>query len=572
MRELIEACLGRRKLDLLIKNAVIVNVFTEELIEGSIGIYGDKVSIVSLKSEVDVNSRRIIDCQGKLYASPGLIDIHLHIESSMVTPPRFVEAIIPRGVTTVVADPHEIVNVLGLKGLELMIESSLNLPIKVYYLVPTCVPSAPQLETSGGEITEKEVEEAINYPNVLGLAEVMDYRGVLGLRERVIRILEVGLKRQVVIEGHAPLIRGEKLNAYMCAGINSDHELIDYSEALEKVRLGMFIEVRKESLSKELIEFLDQRNPVNYSFVTDDVMADELVSEGHLDDVLRKAVELGLDPIKAIQAATIKPAMRMNLKHVGHISPGSTADIVLLSDLSKVRVETVISNGRVIYHGGKMLIDIEEPKFPSEAKRTVKLRRVCEEDFKIKAPIESGEVWARIIEVQGFETRISRRKVLVRNGFVEVSGDLAVIAVFERHGKGGGVGRGLIRVKDLSGAVASTYAHDSHNLLVLGRSPEEMSLAANELIKSNGGIIVVKDREIKAFLKLPIAGIMSEESVEKVSSEVSKVKSALNLIGFKMRNPILFISLLSLPVIPHVRVTDRGLVDVDRGELIDLFE
>ncbi len=575
-------------MDLLIENAQLLNLLTGEIYRASIGILGDRIAYVVEDCSEGLKAEARIDAEG-LYAIPGLIDSHLHVESSMLIPSRFAEAVLPRGVTTAAIDPHEIANVLGKKGVRYMLEASEGLPLKIYVLAPTCVPSLPGAETPGAELDAKDVEEMLGWPRVIGLAEVMDYPGVINLDPRIIEILEVGRRRGVVIDGHA-FLKGLDLNAYIAAGMEADHENFGFEEALEKLRLGMLIKLRAPYLL-DVEEFArglkSLKNPVGYLFVTDDVLPDNLKRDGHLDNVLRRFIEAGLDPLDAIRAATLYPAIHLRLYDRGLLSPGKLADIILLEDLERFRVRMVFADGRLVARDGRLVEAIPVKSFPEDAKNTVKIPKLSLEDFRIRAPPGKRRVKVRVIELpppggglklgesfaQSILTRFSMEEVEVRDGYLDPgSKGLATLVVIERHGRAGSIGKALVKNSGMrEGAVASTVAHDSHNLIVLGIDPRDMLLAAKKLVELRGGVAVARRGEILASIALPVAGLMSEEPLEKVAEDFEKVREALRKLGLRDHpySPPLFF--LALPVIPEAKLTDKGLYSVSQQRFLSLF-
>ena len=587
LEDLIKAARGQIPVDVLIKDVNYVNLFTGEIYRASIGILGDRVAYVVSEKSQELKAIEVFD-GSELYAVPGLIDSHLHIESSMIIPSRFAEAVLPRGVTTVAIDPHEIANVLGKRGVRYMLEGSAGLPLKVYVMVPTCVPSIPGQETAGAEISYKDVEEMLGWDRVIGLAEVMDFAGVINLDLRIIEIVKTGRRKNVVMDGHT-FLRGMGLNAYIAAGMEADHENLTFEEALEKLRLGMLIKLRAPYLLNvgEFVRGLKSLpNPLGYLFVTDDVLPDNLIRDGHLDNVIRNFIEAGLDPVDAVRAATIYPAVHLRLYDRGVVTPGKLADIVLLNSLEKFKIKYVFADGVLVARDGKLVVEIPQRPFPDEAKETVRIRGLREEDFKVKAPPNSKKsVKVRVIELsppgpeledgvrflQSVVTKFSIEELEVRDGYVD-PGDLAVIAVIERHGKAGNIAKGFVKNSGITrGAVASTVSHDSHNLLVMGRDPGDMLAAANHVISSQGGVAVAKNRKIIASVDLPVAGLMSEEPVQKVAEKFEAVRRAfreIGLIDHPYAPPIFF---LALPVIPAAKITDKGLFDVIAQKPVDLF-
>ncbi len=570
-KTLIEAALGKRKLSIFFKGVNLVNVYTGEVYKSNVGVLDDRICYVG--EGVDFEAYEVID-GGDMFLTPGLIDSHLHVESSMVTPWRFAEAVLPCGVTTAVADPHEIANVLGVEGVKAMIENSRGLNLKLYFWAPTCVPSLPGFEHSGAEITAEDVAEMLKLDGVLGLGEVMDYNGVLNLSKRMVDIINVGLTSKVPIDGHAPILGGRNLNAYLASGVEADHENFTVEEVVEKARLGLWVKIRRNlAESKDFITAVKNRGVTSRLILTtDDTSPDLLVERGHLDGIVRSAIENGLDPVEAIQAATVRPAQHLRLYDRGGIAPGKLADLILLRNLEKFEIVDVYSNGKLTARNGKLTIQMAPMLFPDWANRTVKTPELKIEDFMVIAPIRRGLATVNIIEVRGFETYLKEDRLPVENGFVQ-SLNYALAVVVERHGKTGGIAKALIDGLNVRrGAIASTVAHDSHNMIVLGKSPSDMMEACKALKGAQGGYVAVLNGEILSILKLPVAGLMSEEPVEKVAEQFKEFRKAERKLGLEEGTPIPLISLLTLPVIPHVRITDMGLFDVDKGELIPLIK
>jgi len=583
--ELIDVALGRLKADVVIRGATLVNVFTGELQEGiDIAIRKDRIALVGDASHAIGGHTHVIRADG-LYACPGFIDAHVHVESAMITFSEFARAVVPRGTTSIFADPHEIANVLGLRGLKLVWEESRHLPLKVFLCVPSCVPaSSPEFETAGAELTVEDIEEALSWPGVVALGEMMNYPGVLAKDRAVLAKLESAMKMGKVIEGHSNGIVGAELNAYACAGISSCHEATRPEEVAERLRLGMWAMIREGSAWRDLKACIKAITELGLSprravLVTDDRHPDDLLEEGHIDYVIRRAVEEGVDPVVAIQMATINPAEHFRLDHyIGAIGPGRAADVVLLSDLEAVEVDMVISDGSVVARGGVMMVRPEKRSYPDEAKQTVRLKRPLRpEDFRllVKEPSE-GRVKAHIIGVEEGKatTKHIVGEVLVSGGRIRPSpeDDIALVAVVERHKGTGNIGLGLVRGFGLkAGAVASTVAHDSHNLVVVGMDERDMALAANALAEVGGGMAIYRAGERLAMLELPVAGLISEEPVEVVAKKVKALERAWSELGCTMKAPFMTLSLISLPVLPELRITDKGLVDTVRFELIDVL-
>jgi adenine deaminase len=580
----IAAALGKKPLTLAIRDATLLNVFTGEMQDSSIGVYGDRVVYVGKPSGCPP-AAKTIEARGKV-AIPGLIDSHLHVESSMMTPSRFAEATLPHGLTTAFADPHEIANVMGKQGVRAMIEDSRGLPLKLHYYVPTCVPESEAV-TAGAELTPDDVEEMLGWQGIWGLGELMDYSGILGGNEKMMRILQIGAEHGAVMDGHAPLLTGLELNAYMVSGAEADHENFTVEAMLEKLRLGLYVKLRGPYIldPKKFVRALRPiPHPYNLILCTDDVLPDNLAKWGHLDYVCRAFIEAGLDPVEAVRSVTLRPSVHMRKHDVGAISPGRIADVVLVDDLEKFNVQLVVANGVPVAKNGRMLIDIGERAFDGPARHTMKLEPLGAEEFEIQPPIGEGTVEVNTIDFSGFGehedtgeafakmilTRMRRGKVKVRNGNL-LLGDVALVFVFERHGKNGGKGFGFARNLIRRGAMATTVAHDSHNLLVVGTDQQDMRAAANLVIENEGGIAAVLGGRTLALVRLPIAGLISDLGLGQISKEVERLRLAFRRMGVLDHPYMPLPNLLALSVIPHARITDKGMYDVDRQEFVPPF-
>jgi adenine deaminase len=581
LRELVEAAQGLRDLTLLIKGVQVLNVFSGEIEDLNIGVYRDRIVYLGMEER---KAERVIEARG--VAVPGFIDTHLHIESSMVTPVMFAEAVLPHGTTTVVADPHEIANVLGKEGVKMMLENSRGLPMKIYYFMPTCVPESNAV-TAGAEVTPEDIEEALGWDGIAGLGEVMDFEAVLRVEEKFMRILELGWRKNVVIDGHCVLLSGARLNAYIAAGPEADHENFTVESMLEKLRRGMYVKLRGPYIldTKRFVEAL-KSVPSGWNrviFVTDDVMPDTLLEKGHLDFVIRSMIEAGMDEVEAIRSATLRPAEHMRMREIGAIAPGRLADVVVLKDLRRVEVDLVVSNGVPVAKEGKMIVNLERRPFDRRAYGTVKVRSLRPEDFEFLAPIENGRMRVRVVdfprpeEVQGdvawtflqmIVTKASEAVVEVRNRR-PVLGDVALMKVIERHGKHGKSGVGFVRNMLRRGAVATTVAHDSHNLAVVGTDPSDMYVAANEVMRAGGGMAAALNGKVLALIELPVAGLMSEEPVEVMAGKMRAFREALRKLDAIDHPYMPLVSLMTLSVIPAYRITDMGLFDVTNQRFLD---
>ena len=587
VRDLISTATGRLKADLVISNGSLVDVYTGTIVDGvSVAVKGDRIAHVGKKVDHLIGSgTRVIDARG-MYLVPGFIDGHVHIESSMLVPSSFAKAVLPHGTTAVFADPHEIANVAGLDGIRFMIEDSRGLPLKVYITVPSCVPaSLPEFETCGASIGPDEVREVLGWERVVALGEVMNYPGVLSCDDRMIGEIVETLKAGRVVEGHyAARELEESLSAYAAAGITSCHESVRREEALEKLRRGMWVMIREGSAWHDLKEVIrvvtehrvDTRRVV---LVTDDRHPEDILEEGHVDHVVRRAIEEGVDPIKAIQMVTLNVAEHYGMSlDLGGIAPPRYADILVVEDLAKVRIRHVIACGKLVASDGRLLVDIRGVKVPERLVRTVRVgRRFSPKDFSIRAPVERGRVKAHVIKA--IEASVETRHLLLD---VEVEGyevrtdperDVAKVAVIERYTGRAGHSVGLVTGFGLrTGAIAMSVAHDSHNIVVVGVDEGDMALAVNRVVELNGGIVIAREGRIEAQVELPVAGLMSPEEPESVASRVRRLMEAWELIGRKMVSPFMTISLLPLSVLPELRITDKGLIDTVEFRKIPVIE
>lgn len=584
VEKLVSAALGKNKANLVIRGGMLVNVFTKEIIEGiDVAVVDDRIVLVGDAGHMVGPETEVIEANRK-YVVPGFIDGHVHVESSMLTLTQFAKTVLPHGTTTVFIDPHEIANVLGIKGVRMMHDEGIELPLKVYVSIPSCVPAtSPEFETAGAEIGLKEVEEAFSWRNAVALGEVMNYPGVLSLDPKMIGEIKTALKSNMVVEGHFFGNLNEELNAYVAAGISSDHESITMEAGLAKLRLGMHVMIREASAwrdLKEVIRMVTEKkvDARRICLVSDDREPSDLLKEGHMDYIIRRAIEEGVDPLTSIQMATLNTAEHFNVdSEIGALAPGMIADIVILSDLNRVIVDTVISNGKVVAKDGRLIVEIPDYRYPEEVRRTVRLRRKLEEnDFKIKVDPNREVFKVRVIQV--IEAKAITKSVLIdirgREGFLEadVARDVAKVAVVERHKASGNIGIGFVKGFGFErGAVASTIAHDSHNMVIVGMNDGDMALAGNMLTEVGGGMIAIDNGEVLAMLELPIAGLMSDRPVQEVVEDIEKLSEAWRELGCRISHPFMTMSLLSLPVLPELRITDKGLVDTvnfRRTELI----
>ena len=583
LNDLVGTALGHVKADLVIKNGILVNVNSGEIIEGvDIAVKKGRIAYIGDASHCIGNNTLIINAEG-LYITPGFLDAHMHIESSMLTVTQFAKAVIPHGTTTVFADPHEIANVLGLNGVKLMIEEAKKVPLKVFITAPSCVPASPEFETAGAHLGPEDVEEMLKWDTVIALGEMMDFPGVLSLRNDVISKITAAHKLNKLVEGHDAGLLGNNLVAYAAAGISSSHELTTKRDAIERIRLGMYAYLREGSAwldVKETIKAVTEAHleSRHICLVTDDREADSILKEGHMDHVVRRAIEEGVDPVRAIQMATLNPAEHYRLdRELGSIAPARIADILLLEDLTKVKVKMVFIDGELLAKDGETLIDFGKIDYPQWAIKSVKVKRMLNPgDFLIKTPINQESVSVRVIEaIKGSVlTRAVTEELRVQNGFIQPDPSRSIykLAVIERHKASGNIGLGFVKGFGFDiGAVASTVAHDSHNLIVLGTNDEDMAKAANILIKVGGGISTVKDGEILSLIELPIAGLMSDKPWKEVAKKLEEMYDIWRERGCTWPAPFMTLSLLALPVLPEIRLTDKGLIDTINHKFVDLI-
>jgi len=567
LKDFIAVARGEKKADLLLKNGQLVNVVSGEIYPANVAIYKGRIAGIG-----DYDANKVINLNGK-YVCPGFIDVHLHIESTMLPPPEFARITVPHGTTTVVADPHEIANVLGVEGIKYMLEASKDLPQNIFFVLPSCVPTTP-LETSGAKLEASDLKPLLKEQRIIGLAEVMNFLGVIERDEKLLAKIEMARKAKVLIQGHAPGLGGKDLAAYIGAGIRSDHECVKLEEAKEKLHLGMNIFIREGSSAKNLEDLLPLLSPLNSRFIslcTDDMHPSNLI-QGHINSILKKAVSLGLDPITAVQLATINPARHCGFKELGAIAPGYIADIVVVDNLHDFNVDMVFKDGKLVAEKGKANFAIKLKK-KAGVRETIKAKSPKVKDFIIEAKDSSIRVIDvipdQIITSQTLEEPLIKDKCVVS----DVDRDILKLAVIERHKASGRVGHGFVRGFGLRrGAIAQTIAHDSHNIICVGVNDEDMLSAVREVIKLKGGIVVVAGGLVLAELPLPVAGLLSDEPLEVVHEKLLSLKEAAKEIGCKLDNPFGLLSFLALPVIPKLKLTDRGLVDVEKFEIVDLFE
>lgn len=567
MSNIINVARGFEKADLVIKNANIVNVLSEEIHKADIAI---KDGIIAGIGE-NYSGEKEIDIQGA-YVTPSFIDGHVHLESTMMLPSEFAKVALPAGTTTVIIDPHEISNVLGLHGISFMHEAVKNLPLDVYTMLPSCVPATP-FETSGFDLNSYDLSLLIDKPWVLGLAEMMNFPGVLNQDNNVMAKLELAKSRGKCIDGHAPYLHGKDLCAYIASGVKSDHECTTPDEAIEKLRLGMYVMIREGTAAKDLdalMPVLKTCNTRKCIFVTDDRHPADL--KEHINGMVRRAVEAGVDPVKAIQIASLNTAEYFGLKNLGAIAPGYKADLLILPDLKTFKPDLVIKNGVVAAENGKLIAELPENEALA-VRNSVNVRWITPEDFRIEA--NGSKVTALEVIPHQLITKsvVSEVKIEDGNAVSNIDNDTLKICVIERHRATGNIGKGFVKGFNLKcGAIASTVAHDSHNMIVIGTNDADMYAAAVALIKCKGGKVVVKDGEVISELSLPIAGLMSDRNFDYVVNKCEELNKTAHSIGCRIEDPFMTMGFLSLPVIPELKVTDKGVFDTNKFDFIDIFE
>lgn len=554
--------------DLIIKNSNVYNTFLQQFEIKDIAILDGKFYYIS-NNITELKSKKVIDYKDK-YIIPGFIDIHMHIESSMTVPSQFSKMALPCGVTTVVADPHEIANVLGINGINYFLSSETTLDI--FYGIPSSVPSTNNnLETTGGEILENDVIELLKNPKVICLGEVMNFKELVSKDETLIKnIIKIckESKPYLPIEGHCPKITGLDLAKFIYAGVDADHTQQTPESIYEKITSGMFLEIQSKSINKETIKILVENNFYEYfAFVTDDVMADRL-KEGHLNKVVKKAVDLGMPINKAIYCATYTPARRMNLFDRGSIAVGKIADFIVLDNLENLSIKEVYKNGN-LYSGE----NIKKENFPSYVYNTVKCKKAVLEDFEINTK-KTGYVTCNVIQInkEGNFTKKIVKNLPVKNGKIlwEESG-LSLLIVYERYNKNGNKSYALVDgAINKKGAIATTWAHDHHNLMVMGTDKNDMLIAQHKIVDMQGGYVVCKNQEVLAKAVLNVGGIVNDGDINQLASDIKNVRKAMNDLGYEHINEIMSFSTLSLPVSPEIKITDFGMIDTKTQQFINI--
>lgn len=581
-KELVEVALGKREADTVLKNGSLINVFSGEIYKANIYIYDKYIAnVVECNLDTITLGKNIIDIDGK-FVSPGFIDSHVHVESSHLTPVNFARAILPKGTTTIIADPHEIANVLGVDGVTYMIENSKDVPMNQYYLIPSCVPSVVGLENAGAEFDDIEIEKMLDLPRILGLGEVMDFVGVINQSDRMTKIVETAIKKGMFVQGHAPELIGNELSAYICGGPISCHETRDGRQAPDKIRKGMYVDARESSISKNISSIVENikhmKSPRNLTLCTDDREPRDILEVGHINDCVRVAVKAGLDPIEAIRATTLNTAQEYKLDKIGAIAPGYFADIVVLDNLVDFNVLKTFWQGKLIAENDSLVVEINSPKLDIEYLNSVYVGELSESDFKIKSPIQNGEIEIEVLSYLTKERSITDRKTMLvkaKDDFIDISenSNLNFVAIVNRHNLNNNIALAVVENFYLKeGGVGTTYSHDSHNLTIVFNKPNEALAITKKIKELGGGIVTSENGEITGILPFPIAGMLSDQPAEILAKEISQMNTILRKMGIESASPITRPSTLALIVIPNAKMSDLGLIDVKEQKVINLFK
>lgn len=583
---LVDAAIGRIPCDLVIRNAQVVNVFTGEVYDADVGICEGFIAHVQCdpdktnRPEAPLEGVKEYDAKGA-FLTPGFVDAHIHIESTMMTPRYFAKAVIPHGTTTVITDPHEIGNVFGVKGVRYMHECSEDLPMRQLILAPSCVPSLPGKENGGASFGVEEISELFKLPRVAGLAEVMDYYGVMNNAPRMVSLVGHCLNEEKFAQGHAFCIYGRELSAYACGGPMSDHECISAQDTRDRVRVGVNVDARESSISQDIDDIIRGVKDFRYTdlvtFATDDTESDDILKRGHENYIANKAIRAGLDPIDAIKVATINAAREAGIKGIGAVAPGYTADLALFDSLTNLEPKAVFYGGELVAEDGKLLAVIEDKDYEIEGINSVSIPVPTPEKLMIAAPADRTSARCNIIVFdpnKGFMTDFGTADIPVKDGFLDISGDpsLKYAAVINRYGTGT-IGQAIVKDYGIrEGAVASTVAHDCHNIVVIYDKPENAVTAIARLKENAGGYVSVRDGEILAEMKLPVAGLMSNTPIETIAAQSQRLKASLETLGMTgVAFPLFNMAILPLPVVPVARLTDLGMINAITQEFLPII-
>lgn len=558
---------SKMKADLIIKNAKVIDIFQNRIIDGNIAIKDGLFIGVGDYEDGD----KIIDAKGN-YVSPTMTDGHVHIESSMVSPAEFLKCLVARGVSTIIADPHEITNVCGLDGIKYIIDEVKDLPVNVYIMLPSCVPATP-FETSGAILKAKDYDEIIKDKHILGLGELMDFVGTVNRDKDIMDKIKLAKNNNMVIDGHAPMLSGKALDDYVLAGVDTDHECSTVEEMQEKIQRGMYIQLREGTAAKNLEELLKGVTPYNISrcfFCTDDRHPEDLLKDGSVDNNVRKAIKLGMEPLNALKMATINPVECYKLEKLGAIAPGYKADFFIFEDLEDIQAKEVFLSGEKIAENGKTIVDFPQ-KLSSKVLSKMKVNEVSSKDLNLK--LNKNKV--NVIQMQKdslLTKKVVREVEIEDNHFKYSDDDIKKIAVIERHTGKSTIAIGLIEGYDIkNGAIGTTIAHDSHNMIIIGDNDDDMVCVINKIREMGGGMAISSNSEIIDCLKLDIAGIMSSDSIEDVEKNMKRLLKNARKLGIKEGiDPFMTMGFMALPVIPEIKITDKGLFDVNNFKHIDI--
>ena len=566
LKRLIQAAQHPEEADLIIQNGYIVDVFSLEIFEADVAIKDGRIVGIGTYP----NGKQVVDATGK-FIMPGFIDGHIHIESTMVTPSEFSRALIKHGVTTVVTDPHEIANVAGAIGIDFMLEDAANADVDILMKLPSCVPATP-FEQNGATLTADDLRPYLTHPTVIGLAEVMDYPSVLNANPDMLEKINMTIEAGMVVDGHAAGLPDAALNVYSTAGIRNDHEAVTAEEAIARVRRGIHVLVREGSAAKDLLALLpaiNERNSRRFSFCTDDKHLDELAKEGTVNYAAQLAIQQGLEPLIAIQMATLNNAVCHGIDDKGAIAPGYIADILITDCLERLRPETIIKDGRLLDLAALRSV---RAAVPQAVRSSLHLKKVTKDDLQI--PLQNGQkAWVIGVVPGRIITEKIGADVKIEDGFfvADPQNDQVKMVVCERHHKTGSIGAAIVSGLGLKhGAIASTVAHDSHNLVVAGTNDEDILLAIEEAERMQGGLVIVDGGKVLASVPLRVGGIMSEKPYEEVVEELHHLHEQLATLAEESQNILMILSFLCLPVIPRLKLTDKGLFDVDSFQHIEV--
>jgi adenine deaminase len=572
LKAIVDVAAGRAPADLLLSNCRIVNVVSNEIQTGDIAIFGDRIAAIGR-----VDARETIDLKGA-FVCPGFIDAHVHIESSLLNVPEFARVVAAHGTTAVVADPHEFANVMGTEGISFVLRTAKYAPIDIFVMLSSCVPASP-LESAGAELSAEQLQPFLANPWVLGLAEMMNYPGVISANDEVLSKIE--LAGEYVIDGHAPGLVGKELGAYVASGIMSDHECTNAVEAAEKLRAGLYIMIREGSQTRNLAALLPLVTPATvdrFMFCTDDKDVRDLLEEGQIDYMVRRAIAAGIDPILAIRMGSYTAARYFGLRGRGAVLPGYRADLAVLDDLQACHVIRVFHRGKLVAENGRCLSSAAPEEAKAPLRSSISVHAIEQADFAIAVPAGAATSPPRVHVMHVKENRIDTERSIeiaaTSNGelVADPSRDLAKLVVIERHRASGEIGRAFVQGFGLkAGAIGSTVAHDAHNLVVVGTNDADMCAAARHLVKLHGGLVVVRDGLVLAEVPLPIAGLVSAEPAEQVASNLKKLGEAAKALGCPLEQPFMALSFLSLSVIGKLKLTNQGLIDVEAFRPISLL-